>query len=134
MFDGGITQKLLGTFAVAILAVGCGGSGGTSAPPPNFSGDPSQVLTITIRNEQLDVARVTLWINGVRQRLGEVRGNGSQTFRVPMQRSDPVRMSFDLTLGASCVTRDVVVGPGEVIEVRIPVNLRMMAAVCRGGD
>ncbi len=133
MFEGGSGRNLLGTLAVALLTVGCGGGGGTSAPPPNFSGDRSQALTITIRNEQLDVARVTLWINSVRQRLGEVRGNGTQTFTVPMQRSDPVRMQFDLTLGASCVTRDVVLGPGEVVEVRIPVNLRMMDAVCRGG-
>ena len=42
-------------------------------------------------------------------------------------------MQFDLTLGARCVTRDIVIGPGELIEVIIPVNLSMMAAVCSGG-
>ncbi len=133
MFDVGFAGKLSTTLALVLLVAGCGGGGGTSAPTPAFDGDQSQVLTITITNEQIDVARVTLWINSVRQRLGEVRGNRTQTFHVPMQRSEPVRMSFDLTLGASCVTRDVVLGPGEVVEVRIPVNLSMMQAVCRGG-
>jgi hypothetical protein len=41
-------------------------------------------------------------------------------------------MSFDLTLGASCVTRDVELGPGDVIQAVIPVDLRMMQAACRG--
>ncbi len=131
MFNVGSGRKLLGTIAFALLAAGCGGSGGTRAPAPAFDGDLSQVLTITIRNEQLDIARVTLWINGQRRRLGDVRGINSQTFHVPMSGRDPVRMSFDLTLGRSCVTRDVMLGPGESVEVRIPINLNMMAAVCR---
>ena len=129
MFDIGSGKKLLGTFAVALLAGGCGG---TSAPPPTLSGDASQALTITIRNEQIDAARITLWLNSSRQRLGDVRGNSTETFQVPMRVSASVRMEFDLTLGASCVTRDVFLGPGDVIDVRIPVDLRMMQAVCRG--
>ncbi len=131
MFDVGSGRKLLGTMAFALLAAGCGGGGGTQAPVPAFDGDLSQILTITIRNEQTDMARVTLWINGARRRLGDVRGLNSQTFHVPMEARDPVRMSFDLTLGRSCVTRDVMLGPGESVEVRIPINLNMMAAVCR---
>ena len=133
MFDVSAGRKLLATLAVALLTAGCGGGGGTSAPPPAFDGDASQALTITIQNQQLDAARVALYINGARQSLGEVRGMQSQTFQVAMERSYPVRMVFDLTLGASCVTRDVVLRPGESIQVTIPVNLQMMAAVCRGG-
>ncbi len=130
MFDVSSAKKLFGTLAVALLAAGCGG---TAPPPPAFTGDASQVLTISIQNQQIDEARITLWISGVRRRLGDVRGNRTETFQVPMTVSEPVRMEFDLTLGARCVTRDIVIGPGEVIEVIIPVNLRMMAAVCSGG-
>ena len=133
MFDTSFGRNLLATVAVVLLAAGCGGGGSTSAPTPASDLDPSQILTVTIRNDQTDVARVNLWINGVRQRLGEVRGLQSQTFQVPMQRTNPVRMSFDMTLGRSCVTRDVVLSPGETVEVRIPVNLSMMQAVCSGG-
>ena len=118
MFDLGSGRKLLATLAVALLAAGCGGGGGTSAPPPAFDGDQSQVLTITIRNDQLNAARVTLWINSVRQRLGDVRGMQTETFHVPMERSQPVRMSFDLELGASCMTRELVLRPSEVVEVK----------------
>ncbi len=117
----------------ALFAAACGGGGGTSAPAPAFDGDSLQVLTIAIRNEQIDAARISLWINSARRRLGDVRGNATETFQVPMRTSASVRMSFDLTLGASCVTRDVVIGPGDVIEVTIPVNLSTMQAACRGG-
>ena len=120
MFEVHPGKKLLATLFVALVAAACGGGGGTSAPPPAFYRDPSQVLTITIRNEQIDTARVTLWINSLRQRLGDVRGNATETFHVPMPRSASVRLEFDLTLGASCVTRDLVLGPGDVVVTRIP--------------
>ena len=130
MFDVSSGRNFLGTLAVALLATGCSG---TAPPPPAFTGDASQVLTISIQNQQIDEARIWLYINGVRRRLGDVRGNRTETFQVPMTGREPVRMQFDLTLGARCVTRDVVIGPGELIEVIIPVNLSMMAAVCSGG-
>ncbi len=128
MFDIGSRKKLLGMLVGALLAAGCGG---TSAPPPTLSGDASQALTITIRNDQIDAARVTLWVNSARERLGDVRGNSTETFQVPMRTSASVRMEFDLTLGPTCVTRDVFLAPGDVVDVRIPVDLRMMQAVCR---
>ena len=133
MFDVGRGRNLLAVLAVALLAVGCGGGAGTSTPAPSFDGDPSQVLTVTIRNEQIDMARITLWINSLRRRLGEVRGLQTRTFQVPMDVAASVRMEFDLTLGANCVTRDIVLGPGDAVQAVIPVDLRYMQAVCRGG-
>ncbi len=133
MFDLGSGKNPLTTLAIVLLVAGCGGGGGTSTPAPAFDGDPSQVLTIVIRNEQIDVARITLWVNSVRRRLGDVRGLQTQTFRVPMDRGASVRMEFDLMLGANCVTRDVELGPGDVVQTVIPLDLRYIQAVCRGG-
>ena len=135
MFDVSAGRKLLATLAVALLTAGCGGGSGTSAPAPAFDGDPSQALTLTVRNEQLNMARVELWINGVRQSLGAVQGNSSRTFRVPLERAEPIRMVFDLTSGPRCESRETGVRPGEVLEVTIPVNLNMMMqATCRRGE
>ena len=48
--------------------------------------------------------------------------------------SSPVRLVFDLALGARCETQEVVLRPGEVLEATIPVNLNMMIrATCPGG-
>jgi len=122
-------RTLLCTLSVALLAGGCGGS--ASPPAPAAPVDLSTVLTITVRNDQLDEATVWLWIDGRRQRLGSVRGTLNETFYHPMTRVSQVHMEFDLTLGEHCVTRDVSLGPGDNIEARIPTNLNMMAAVCR---
>ena len=130
MFKIGLRRKLLGTLALALLAAGCGG-GGTSAPPPSFDGGRERVLTITIRNRQLDAARISLWVNDMRRRVGDVQGNATRTFRVRMERVEPVRISFDLLLGANCISREMLLGPGDEIETIIPLNLSFMQAACR---
>jgi len=122
-------RTFLGTFSVVLLAVGCGGS----APPPAPAApvDLSTVLTITVRNHQMDEATIWLWNDGRRQRLGTVFGNGEKTFYHPMSDHSEVHMEFDLTLGQHCVTDDVTLGPGDDISATITTNLNMMAAVCR---
>jgi len=124
-------RKVVGAVALTLLAVGCGGGSAGPTPAPAFDGDLSQVLTIEIRNERLDAASIFLFIEGSRQRLGDVRGNQTQTFHVPLERASQITMTFNITLGPSCVTRSVVLRPGEEIRVRIPVNLNTMQAVCR---
>lgn len=124
-------RKVVGAMALALLAIGCGGGSAGPTPAPAFAGDLSQVLTIEIRNERLDATSIFLFIEGSRQRLGDVRGNQTQTFHVPLERASQITMTFNITLGPSCVTRSVVLRPGEEIRVRIPVNLNTMQAVCR---
>lgn len=129
MISAKITRSVFSTFFVALLAVNCGGSPPPAEPAPSV--DLSTVLTITVRNDQLDEARVWLWIDGRRERLGDVRGSSEETFYHPMSRTVPVHMEFDLVLGEHCVTANVTLGPGDEIRTRIPVNLATMAAVCR---
>ena len=127
-----IGRGVLTTLAISVFGAACGGSGsGSAAPAPTFEGDLSQVLTIEIRNDQANEARVQLWIDRTRQRLGTVRSFSSQTFHVPMAGIAEVHMEFNLTLGNHCVTRSISLGPGDDISVRIPSNLNQMAAVCR---
>jgi len=126
-------RKMFVAAGVAMLAAGCTGAGGSaSRPAPSFDGSSTEgVLTVTVDNQQLNEARITLWIDGSRRRLGSVRANSRETFRVPLDHIATVRMEFDLTLGDNCVTADVQLGPGEDILATIPTNLRYMAAVCR---
>jgi hypothetical protein len=130
MLDQASWSKGLGTLVIALLAAGCSGAGGRATPSP-FEGDASEVLTLTIRNEQLDQARVIAWVSGHRRNLGDVRGNSTQTFQVPMRGTETVYLTFKLLLGATCRTREVILGPGSEVEFRIPSNLITMDAVCR---
>jgi hypothetical protein len=120
----------LGTLVVTLLAAGCSSAGGRATRSP-LDGDSSNVLTLTIRNEQLDQARVTAWVSSLRRNLGDVRGNTTRTFQVPMRGTETVYLTFELLLGPTCVTREVLLRPGSEVELRIPPNLNTMDAVCR---
>jgi hypothetical protein len=125
-------RKFVAALALTFAAAGCVGGGATSTPTPAFDGDLSKVLTITVRNQQRDEARAWLFIDSSRRRLGVVQASTDKTFHVPMMAIATVRMEFSLTLGTRCVTRDAPLGPGDDVDVTIPANLTMMAAVCSG--
>lgn len=126
-------KRALAIAAIAMIGSGCGGGGRTlRAPTPSFGGSSDdRALTITIENQQLNEARITMWIDGSRRRLGTVQAHSQETYRVELNGVSNVRVEFDLTLGAHCETRQVQLGPGEVIHMIIPPNLNMMAAICR---
>ncbi len=122
--------KMLVALGLATIAAGCA-SRPNPGERPDFRGDASDVLTITVRNHQLDEARLWLWVDGQRRRLGSVRGNTNETFRFPIANIAVIHLEFDLVLGMHCVTANASLGPGDQIEATIPSNLRMMAASCR---
>jgi hypothetical protein len=116
--------------ALVLVSAACAPSG-PAAPPEPFSGDSDEVLTITIRNQQLEDARVYLWVDGQRQRLGSVRASASEVFRLPMDQIRTVQMEFDITLGPRCITQGVSLGPGDDVEATIPSQLVAFAGACR---
>ena len=123
-------QSVFGIAALAIMGSACGG--GVATPPPEpFSGDVSTVLTIEIQNQQLEDARVYLIVDGQRERLGSLRGNQTKTFYHPMDGIRSVHMEFDITLGPRCVSRNVMLGPGDDIATRIPAMLVAFNGICR---
>lgn len=85
-----------------------------------FDSGGGDVVSIRVRNQQLEEARVYLYLDGQRQRLGSVQGNETRTFRHPIDGIRRVNIEFDITLGARCVTRGVSLGPGDAFEMTIP--------------
>lgn len=115
---------------VVLAGTACAG-GAPAATPEPFSGDTSEVLRMVVRNQQLADARVYLWIDGQRQRLGSVRANGSSEFFQPMDGIRNVQLGFDLTLGPQCVSQGMSLGPGDNVEATIPGQLVAFAGTCR---
>lgn len=122
---------LVGIAAAAVLTIvlaGCStGAGGREVA---FRGDSAPGLTVTIRNQRTQDARMWIWIEGRRESLGTVQSTDTETFRVRMDQVSTVRLEFDLTLGPHCVTRTASLEPGARLDVAIPVNLRLMEARC----
>ncbi|MGB1656353.1 MAG: hypothetical protein ACPHQP_01015 [Longimicrobiales bacterium] len=114
-----------------MLVGGACASGTTAAPPEPFAGNLDEVLTITVRNQQLEEARVYLWVDGQRQRLGSVRAGAAEVFHHPLDQIRTVQMEFDITLGPQCITQGVSLGPGDDVEATIPSQLVAFAGACR---
>lgn len=124
-------RKRVGIAAAAListLVAAC--STGTGGREVSFRGDSGPGLSITIRNQRTQDARMWIWIEGRRQSMGTVQSTDTETFRVRMDQVSRVRLEFDLTLGPHCVTRTVSLEPGARLDVTIPVNLRLMEARC----
>jgi hypothetical protein len=123
-------RNVLGVLGLALLASACTSSG--PRPEPARPGDPSEGLTVTVRNQKMADARIYLRVDGGRRPLGTVTGGAVETFFEPLAQISVVRMEFDLVQGERCVTAELSLGPGEEIDFTIPMNLNMIAAVCRG--
>lgn len=130
-----MAHSLIGRPKLAVLALALAGaacaSATTAAPPEPFSGNLDEVLTITVRNQQLEEARVYLWVDGQRQRLGSVRAGAAEVFHHPLDQIRTVQMEFDITLGPQCITQGVSLGPGDDVEATIPSQLVAFAGACR---
>ena len=130
MADRLISGSKLVALTVALMGAACA-PGTTAAPPEPFSGDADEVLTIMVRNQQLEEARVYLWLDGQRQRLGSVRAGAAEVFHQPLDQIRTVQMEFDITLGPQCITQGVSLGPGDDVEATIPSQLVAFAGACR---
>lgn len=121
---------LAGLVALISLLAAC--STGRGIREVDFRGDSAPGLTITIRNQRTQEARLWLWIDGRRESLGTVQSTDTETFRVRLARISDVSLEFDLTLGRRCVTRTTRLEPGARLDVTIPTNLRLMDVRCGG--
>ena len=121
---------ILAGLLLVFVSTACAPGTAAERPAP-FAGDLSEVLTITVRNQQLEDARVYLWIDGQRQRLGSVRANGEEEFHQPMEGIRNVQLEFDITLGPRCIMQGVSLGPGDDVEATIPSQLVAFAGTCR---
>lgn len=128
------SKERRGLVAIAVLVLlttlvgGCTtGSGGREV---SFRGDGAPGLTVTVRNQRTQSARLWIWIEGRRESLGTVQSTATETFQARLDRMSDVRLEFDLTLGARCVTRTVRLEPGTRLDITIPVNLRTMEVRC----
>ena len=117
-----------------LLLLGCGGSGAPEAASPSEGEevDPSESVAVEITNDNLN--EVTFWaiLDGRRQPLGSLRPNRAGTYRIPVRGATEIHLEIRITTGPRCITESRMVGPGEVIVARIPVDPAfMIGAICR---
>lgn len=119
---------LFRTLAVGGLATGALGipacaSGGPAAGDSPFDRG-AETIDIEVRN--LNWSDATLWANqsGSRRRLGVVPGKGERSFELRWRMNDLLYVEIDLFTGPRCVTSQLSVDPGDIIELQIPIDMR----------
>ncbi len=112
-----------GLAAGLLLALGaCASSGGKERPADPFAQDPAGRNQVQIQVHNFNFNDATVWVlvrAGRARRLGIVTGKSSSVFTIPWTFSEPVRLEFDLLADVRCVTDELSVDPGDILELQI---------------
>ena len=112
-------------FSVTVACLGilmlaaCGGQMPSADPFDRSAGS----LTIEVQNQNFLDATIYAIAPGLRRRLGTVTGKGDEVFNLQWDFTKPLRLNIDLLAGGSCNTRELLVNPGEVVQLVVAVNL-----------
>ena len=91
----------------------------TGTRPSPFGDARDLTIQIDVRNLNFADATLHAHRSGQRIRLGIVTGKSRGSFTVPWRISRSVRIEIDLLAGPRCMTPEMVVGPGDIVEVEI---------------
>lgn len=112
-------------FLVCLLPIamaGCGGGSGGVRNPNPFEAD-EDLVRIEVLNRNFADATLRMLVAGSRRTLGRVTGHTNRTFRLEWPYSRPLRIEIDLLAGQNCITREIFVQPGDVLELQIEPGL-----------
>ncbi|TVP43849.1 MAG: hypothetical protein EA350_12915 [Gemmatimonadales bacterium] len=112
-----VAVPILGLVLLALLA-GCGLREGATDDP--FRGqERSGTVTLEIRNDNFNDARIyTLW-NGERQRIGTVTGISERSFDIDFRGGD-LRVHVDFLAAGEFTSERILVSPGDTVSLVIP--------------
>lgn len=117
-----------------LTIIACASGGGPQKARSPFSDDLRERKEVRIHIQNHNFSDATVWTlvrDGRRSRLGMITGKTEQVFTVPWTFSEPMRIEFDLVAGPRCTTENIMVDPGDELEMQISVDLAMMRDWCR---
>jgi len=118
-----VRAALLLAAATLVVASAACASGGRRQSDPFGGGAASDQIVIHVRNFNFNDATVwTVVHDGARQRLGIVTGKSDASFTLEWNFSVPLRLEFDLLASVKCVTEELSVDPGDILELQISVE------------
>ena len=115
-----ITTALAGL----LVAAGCA----TAKDPEDgnpFSQDLAERNEVRIQVMNFNFADATVWAlvrDGRRTRLGYVTGKTEAVFTMPWRMPEPLRLEFDLLADVRCITEQIMVDPGDILQLQISVD------------
>jgi uncharacterized lipoprotein YajG len=104
-------------WAALLALAACASSGSTDDAWRSMS--VNQIRIDVMNNNFSDV---TVWLvvrDARRERLGTVTGKTEETYLVPWDFSQPLRLELDVLAGPRCMTRAIDVDPGDTLQLEI---------------
>ncbi len=115
--------------ALAFAASGCGLFGAGSSH--EFDQRQSRDVTMDVVNQNFyDATLYAVWMNGHRQRIGTVQGNGKSSFTFPWRGND-LQIEILLLSVGSYFTQPMMVDRGDELELVIEPGLDKRARIKR---
>jgi hypothetical protein len=110
--------------SVLLMSAACAGSSRSAGDP--FRGSPSggesgsaREIRIEVHNENFSGGTVYAVRSGNRRRLGRVEGGRDEEFKMPWSVSEQLSFEVDLLGRDGCVTRPLIVAPGQAVRLTI---------------
>lgn len=108
----------LGALLVALVLSGCATGSATPADDP-FDGARPATIRIIVQNRNFSDVRLYTHRRGARKMLGSVTGKQDREFTIDWNMTDPLSVEIDLIAGPKCMTREMQVDPGDILELQI---------------
>ncbi len=109
-------RRLALVAVVGFAAPACASSAPEGSP---FAGDRDVRIRLHVINLNFADARLYAHRSSQRIPLGSVTGKAERTFTLDWPLSLPLRVEIDLLAGGRCITNELSVDPGDVIELQI---------------
>lgn len=111
-------RAVLGTALFALMVGGCAAGGQASEMEPFTQARPS-TIRIIVQNRNFSDVRLYTHRRGARKMLGSVTGKLDREFTIDWDMTDPLSVEIDMIAGPKCMTREMQVDPGDILELQI---------------
>jgi hypothetical protein len=105
--------------AVLLAASGCASPGRMIGGPQPFSDPSAATVRVIVQNRNFSDARLYYARRGARVALGVVGGKSDAEFVIDWDFPDVMQVEIDLLAGPRCVTEELPVDPGDILELQI---------------
>lgn len=114
---GGRGAMLSAAFLVLTVS-GCATGSQAREMEPFTQARPS-TIRIIVQNRNFSDVRLYTHRRGARKMLGSVTGKQDREFTIDWNMTDPLSVEIDMIAGPKCMTREMQVDPGDVLELQI---------------
>lgn len=121
-----VWRHVIGLGMAAIVVIGCGGR--RTQPTMGQFGpiEDDSISVVVVNRNFLDANIYISYVGSGRRRLGTARGSNQARFRTRWLPNE-LQFQIDLIGAGQYCTEMMIVNPGDVVELELPVNLERSA-------